>query len=216
MKWLVISAITILGMAGCRGSQTSCNTLAPFGASRISPPSTSHFGAAGGYYNRGAPVQTASPVAPGAAPAASPAGTIGAQALPPNASADAGGSWAPSAKAPGVDGALKPSLASLGSSAVQQASYQTAPAANPVSTSSLSGSSLRLAGMPVNDATTGGSGQEPARFVPVGTPIEIAQLPPATTTAAADAPVSASVPGSNAVNATAASSQTTLNWKSRP
>jgi hypothetical protein len=73
--------------------------------------------------------------------------------------------------------------------------------------------------MPVNDATTSGGAAEPARFVPAGSPIEIAQLPPATP-APGSAPTSgtvvASAQASTQPAAASAPAQSTLEWKSRP
>ena len=90
--------------------------------------------------------------------------------------------WQPSGKTANAAGTTNTSAASPAASGVQPASYQAG--TNATKSTSLpappSGSALRLSGMPVNDATTSGAAAEPARFVPAGSPIEIAQLPPAT------------------------------------
>jgi hypothetical protein len=219
MKWLFAGVITAVVLTGCKSSQTSFNTLAPFGSARVPPPSTNHVNASGNYYNGAAPPQTATPVMPGTktAPAASPPG--GATSGKMTSSTNTDGAWQPSGKTASAAGTTNTSAALPAASGVQPASYQAG--TNPAKSTSLpappSGSALRLSGMPVNDATTSGGAAEPARFVPAGAPIEIAQLPPAT-------PAPGTTPTSGTVVASAqasdqpapASSQSTLQWKSRP
>jgi hypothetical protein len=221
MKWLIACVITI-GFIGCKGSQTSVNTLAPFGSSRVPPPSTNYFNASGPYYNRAAPPQTATPAMPGAvsAPAAAQAPGATSGQIVPNASASStGGAWLPPARM-AVSGMTNAAAVSPEASSVQAAAYQGA--AEPLkhaSSSAADVSSLRLAGMPVNDATNSSAGPEPARFVPTGAPIEIGQLPPAAPALAgvpASATVMASAQASDQPAQVSSPSQSTLNWKSRP
>jgi len=224
MKWLVACLITIVGLIGCRGSQTSVNTLAPFGSSRVPPPSTNYFNASGPYYNGAAPAQTATPTTPGSTtvPAASkPAGATGGQVVPNASAGKADGAWLPPGRIAAAGNATKASPASLAGAGVQSVSYQgvTKAATQASSPAASNGSTLRLGGMPINDATNGSAALEPARFVPAGAPIEIAQLPPAAPALAAassGATVVASAQASDQPVPISASPQTTLNWKSRP
>jgi hypothetical protein len=224
MKCLVACVITAVALTGCKSSQTSFNTLAPFGSARVPPPSTNAVNASGNYYNGAAPPQTATPVMPGAktAPAASQPGgaTSGKMTSSTNANGT-DGAWQPPAKTANAAGTTNTSAAPPAASGVQPASYQAG--TNATKSTSLpappSGSSLRLSGMPVNDATASGAAPEPARFVPAGAPTEIAQLPPAAPALGA-APTSgtvvASAQASTQPAAASAPTQSTLEWKSRP
>lgn len=212
MKWLIACLVIVSGLSGCRGSQTSYNTLAPFGASRVPPPSTNYFNASGPYYNRQSSPQTATPAAPGSTPAASPsAGGTSGQVMSNTSASNSEASWGSPVRQT-VAGSTSPALsASSPASGIQAVSYQAV---------ADGGSALRLKGMPVNDATTGGPVSEPARFVPAGATVELAQLPPAAPGAAAS-PASATVMASaqasdQSVPVSAALPQSTLNWKSRP
>ena len=75
--------------------------------------------------------------------------------------------------------------------------------------------------MPVNDASGAATGTEPAKFVPSGQTVELAQLPqtvaaPVSGTPVASGTVVASAQASDQVTPAAASTQSTLQWKSRP
>ena len=220
MKWLVAGVITAVCLAGCKSSQTSFNTLAPFGASRVPPPSTNSLNASGPYYNRSATPQTATPTMPGSTTA--PAATQGAGSASGRMTSSASGTegaWQPTAKTANAGGTTKTSATSSGASTVQPASYQagTDSTKNASSSASSAGSSLRLNGMQVNDATTSGAGAEPARFVPAGSPVEIAQLPSlAPVTAPTSGTVVASAQASDQPAPASASAPSTLQWKSRP
>jgi hypothetical protein len=212
MKCLVACFITAVALTGCKSSQTSFNTLAPFGSARVPPPSTNAVNASGNYYNGAAPPQTATPAMPGAktAPAASqPGGATSGKMTSSTNNNGTVGVWQPSANTASAAGTANASTAAAG---VQPASFQAGTnAAN-------NASSLRLSGMPVNDATTSGAA-EPARFVPTGAPIEIAQLPPAPSTPVstpASGTVVASAQASTQPVAASAPTQSTLEWKSRP
>ena len=215
MKWLVAWILMIVGLCGCRSSQTSYNTLAPFGSSRVPPPSTNYFNASGNYYNRPATPQTATPAMPGSAPgpaASQPGGSTSGQIVP-HASADSsGGNWLPPART---------AAASPMASDVRPVSHERAaePATNGSPSDASDESTLRLRGMPITDVTTRGGGVEPARFVPASEPIEIAQLPaapPGSSGAPAGATVVASSRSSDQQTANPPAPQSTLNWKSRP
>ena len=221
MKWLVACVITVVALAGCKSSQTPFNTLAPFGSARVPPPSTNHVTAPGNYYNGAAPPQTATPTVPGAtpAPAAAQPGAAASGKMTSNTNTD--GVWQPSGKTASTAGTTNISPAPSAVSGVQPVSYQAGTNAtkNASSSTLASGSALRLSGMPVNDATTSGAAAEPARFVPAGSPIEIAQLPqaaPAPGTAPTTGTVVASAQASDQPAPASASSQSTLQWKSRP
>jgi hypothetical protein len=211
MKWLVTCLVIVCGLSGCRGSQTSFNTLAPFGSSRVPPPSTNHFNASSPYYNRNAAPQTATPTGPGSMPAASQSGgETSGQVMSNTSASNSAATWVSPLRQAVAEG-IRPALdASTQSSGIQAVSYQDIAS---------SGSSLRLKGMRVNDATNSGAISEPARFVPAGATVEIAQLPPApagSTTAPASTTVVASAQASDQAVPVSAASQSTLNWKSRP
>lgn len=221
MKWLVACVLTAVSLTGCKSSQTSFNTLAPFGSARVPPPSTNHFNASGNYYNRSAPPQTATPAVPGSTTAPAAAQPAGSTSGKMTSSTNANGAWQPSGKTASTAGTLKTSAAVPDASGVQPASYQAGMNAtkNASSPATPSGSSLRLGGMPVNDATRSDLAQEPARFVPAGSPIEIAQLPPAAPalgTTPTNGTVVASAQASDQPAPASPSSQSTLQWKSRP
>jgi hypothetical protein len=224
MKWLVACVITAVALAGCKSSQTPFNTLAPFGSARVPPPSTNHVNAPGNYYNGATPPQTATPAVPGATPApaaAQPAAAASGKMTSNTNAAGTDGVWQPSGKTAGTAGTANASTAPTAVSGVQPVSYQAATdvTKNAASTPPASGSALRLSGMPVNDATTGGAAAEPARFVPAGSPIEIAQLPPPSSapgTAPATGTVVASAQASDQPAPAPGASQSTLQWKSRP
>ena len=211
MKRLVTCLVIVCGLSGCRGSQTSFNTLAPFGSSRVPPPSTNHFNASSPYYNRNATPQTATPAAPGSTPPASQSGggTSG-QVLSNTSASNSAATWVSPVRQ-AITESIRPALdASSQSSGIQAVSYQDI-ASNE--------SSLRLKGMRVNDATHSNAISEPARFVPAGATVEIAQLPAAPTGSApapANTTVVASAQASDQAVPVSAASQSTLNWKSRP
>ncbi len=217
MKWIIPWIITAVAVTGCKSSQTSFNTLAPFGSARVPPPPTNQFNASGNYYNRTAPPMTATPTVPGLpAPPASTqpaaATATGNTTSAPKAAATES-AWQSSAKSAAV------ATAAPAAPTVQPASFQTAAGApkDASAAPAASGSTLRLSGMPVNDATAAGAQAAPAPFVPTGSPIEISQLPksPATSTPTpATGTVVASAQASD--QAVPASSQSTLQWKSRP
>ena len=224
MKWLVTCVITAVALASCKSSQTSFNTLAPFGSARVPPPSTNSVNASGNYYNGAAPPQTATPAMPGAktVPAAAQPGaaTSGKMTSSTNGNGTSG-AWQSSAKMANAAGTTHASAAPPAASGVQPASYQagTNAAGSIALPTPPSGSSLRLSGMPVNDATTNGASAAPARFVPAGSPIEITpltQAAPAPGTTPTSGTVVASAQASTQPATASAPTQSTLEWKSRP
>jgi hypothetical protein len=224
MKWLVACVITVVALAGCKSSQTPFNTLAPFGSARVPPPSTNHVNAPGNYYNGAAPPQTATPAVPGATPAPAAAQPAAAASGKMSSNTNPTGTnvaWQPSGKTASMAGTTNPSAAASLVTGVQPVSYQADAngTKNAASATPASGSALRLSGMPVNDATASSAAAEPARFVPAGSPIEIAQLPQPPTAPGTTPPtgtVVASAQASDQPAPASASSQSTLQWKSRP
>lgn len=223
MKWLAAVVIAAVGLCGCKSSQTPFNTLAPFGASRVPPPSTT-VGATGAYYNRTATPQTATPAQPNSTPAPA-AGSATGQKAPSFNPSSSSASWQVTPKTANASSAAQTSDASSPASGVSPASYtagtnSTTQAASPTTAAS---GQLRLSGMPVNDATSGATGSEPAKFVPSGSAVEISQLPkpvgtpaPATVTPATGGTVVASAQASEQAAPAAPSAASTLQWKSRP
>ncbi len=222
MKWLPAVLITVVGLCGCKSSQTPFNTLAPFGASRVPPPSTS-VGATGPYYNRTATPQTAAPAQSNAttAPATGPTSRQGTSTFNSSGSS---GSWKLAPQTASTGSTAQPPVASSETSAVRPASYAAGADSTTAAAATASASGqLRLSGMPVNDATSGTAESEPAKFVPSGSAIEISQLPkpiaapaPATAVPVAAGTVVASAQASDRAAPTAVESASTLQWKSRP
>lgn len=223
MKWLPAVLITAASLCGCKSSQAPFNTLAPFGASRVPPPATS-VGATGAYYNRTAtpPATTPAPSRSSPAPAA---GATGGQNTSTFNSSGSTESWKTAPKTAGADASAQTPAAASQTTAVVPASYaagtDSANKAAPA-TAAASGQ-LRLSGMPVNDATSSAAASEPAKFVPAGSAVEISQLPKpiATPAPVAAVPVAAgtvvaSAQASDQAAPAAASSASTLQWKSRP
>lgn len=219
MKWLPAVLITVVGLCGCKSSQTPFNTLAPFGASRVPPPSTS-VGATGPYYNRTATPQTAAPAQsnPTTAPATGPTSRQG------TSTSNSSDSWKLAPQTASTGSSAQPPLASSETSAVRPASYAAGAVSTTAAAATASASGpLRLSGMPVNDATGSATGSEPAKFVPSGSAIEISQLPkpietpaPATAVPVAAGTVVASAQASDQAAPSAAAPASTLQWKSRP
>lgn len=222
MKWLAAVMIAAVGLCGCKSSHAPFNTLAPFGSSRVPPPSTA-VGATGAYYNRTAtPTQPGSTPAPAAAPAAGSATGQKASTFNPSSSS---ASWQVTPKAAGASSPANTPAASSPPSAVSPASYVAAtnPTAKAASPATAASGQLRLSGMPVNDATSSATGNEPAKFVPSGSAVEISQLPkpigtpaPATITPATSGTVVASAQASEQAAPAASPAASTLQWKSRP
>jgi hypothetical protein len=235
MKRLAASIILVAVLTGCRGSQPDINLLAPYGSSRVPAPSTNSVGAGNSYYDRTAPPKAA-------APANQPSATTPASSAPattqqtpqrtnvqsPYFAAD--GVWKPAnAKATATQGAA----AEVSDSQVRPVSFTTpsgegkAAATPTTTTASLQKPKLRLNGMPVTDATRLTSSAEPARFTPPENLVEISQLPrvaeatqpsDAGSAVASGTVVSSAKSSDKVTPATAndATSESTLNWKSRP
>ncbi|NLF68925.1 MAG: hypothetical protein GX575_07700 [Candidatus Anammoximicrobium sp.] len=215
MKWLAAVLIAVVGLCGCKSSQTPFNTLAPFGASRVPPPSTT-VGATGAYYNRTATPPAATPAQPNAASNPAAGAATGQKASSLNSSG-ASEAWQLSPKTAGTGTSSPSPVASSQASAVRPASYAAGTAA-----ASASGS-LRLSGMPVNDATSSPAGSEPARFVASGSAVEISELPkalatpaPVTANSTAGGVVVASAQASDQPAPAASPAASTLQWRSRP
>jgi hypothetical protein len=227
MKWLTAVVIAAVGLCGCKSSQTPFNTLAPFGASRVPPPSTT-VGATGAYYNRTATPQTATPAPPNSAPAPATAPAAGSATGQKASSFNPGSSsasWQVTPKTASASSAAQTPSASSPASAVSPASYTagTNSTTKAASATTPASGQLRLSGMPVNDATNSATGSEPAKFVPSGSAVEISQLPkpigtpaPATITPATSGTVVASAQASEQAAPAPSSAASTLQWKSRP
>jgi hypothetical protein len=232
MRWLALPLLAVVALAGCRAPTPSFNLLAPYGSSRVAPPSTSAPSTGGTYYNRTAPA-TGTGTAPNNQQA--PAGTIRStsQTNPGASFLTTDNLWRPvrtrTANQPA--GVFKGASNESTTGPVQAASY-VAPAASQTKaaqpTAPATGAtasrttSLQLNGMPVNDATrTAARTAEPARFQPAAGARDIAQSSPITapSTAASGSGlvVSSAAASDNAKSESDASSQatSTLRWRSR-
>lgn len=177
MSRVVVVALLVALSSGCRAPQPSFNFLAPYGSPTVPPPPTGSVGVSGDYY---------APPAAGAAPAAGapPASGVGA----PSGAAGTGtqfqsgspptGSFMGSSHTPTLSrNTSNIALASYESKDLPQALPASQPGEDPPTTqTSDNASTLRLGGMPVNDATQLSA---PQPFEPSGTPINLADLPSA-------------------------------------
>lgn len=153
MRRILVAASLILALAGCHAPTPSMNVLAPYGSATVPPPATGAVGTSGDYY---APPN---PAATGSAPAALPNTTT-----------------SPTGAAPGAFMGAESEPTPAGSSGVVPASY-TPGTTGRSATSTIGsgvgpgGSTLKINGMPVNDATSTGADQ--------AEPINLTQLPDA-------------------------------------
>jgi len=159
MKWLAASLVVLACSAGCHAPKPSFNVLAPYGSSRVPPPSTNSTARNTPYYSQ-----------PNGAPAGSaPAGTTnptggqpaGSTLAPPNPSLT---STADAWKSVAMRSASGENAATGG---VALASFNTPASSGGQTTNSSGGTQLRLGGMPVNDASlVTSSATPPGMFVP--------------------------------------------------
>ena len=209
MKWHAAVAVIVVCLAGCHAPTPSFHLLAPYGSSRVPPPSTGSHGTGGAYYNRTGLPPTSGPGAPGSS--TRPAASKNVQS---SATMDAhylatGDSWKPIRTTATPDAAPAfPGTADATASRILPVSYNGAGKGQPSATTlkwqeSAGGdrSSLRAKGMPVTDANRSRLPSEPRRFQPAEGAIEISQLPGAST------PASLSSTGRTVVSSAKASDQ---------
>jgi hypothetical protein len=232
MKWLTASLVTVLCLAGCHAPKPSFNVLAPYGPTRVPPPSTSGQAPNSTYYNGTTPPTTNVPVVPRNSGMRNTSQKKWANTPSHNLNLASQDSWRPVRTKSTADPApvFKEAASQADENQVLPVSYsgtgKTEEAKMAVAISSSSEmrtaadgqSVLRLNGMPVTDATTGKSLPEPARFVPPKDIIEISQLPPASNASSPDGTVVSSSKASDHIKSTAAdtaTSKTTLRWRAR-
>lgn len=221
------TAVLLLGLvalAGCKNQMSSQNWLAPLGSSRVPPPGTNAHQGTAPYYNGTAPAATlpaggtATPgaVVPASGATASPTLPHGSAMSPTSAAANPlAGNWQP------VGTGVSASIATPASSAID-AAVQPASFSAPVdaASSGASGSTLRLKGMPVHDATGQAAPGEPAAFQPAAGAAPL--VPLSTGAAAASSPDGMATAVSKAsdnfdavVDRLTSGGTSTLNWKTR-
>lgn len=217
MKWNVTLLVALAFVAGCHAPKPSFNLLAPYGAPRVPPPSTSAGGNNPAYYTPtgGVPAGPAS-----AAPAASTVPTAGQPGGSSQASAPymaTNQSWTSvldkTAKNAGAPATVTTIDGDVRMAAFAAEASKSAPADD-------GGSTLRSGGMQVNDATAPPS--PPAVFVAPSGASPISHLPAPPTAmnpnAAADAKtVTATAQSSDAAasGSAAEAGKSTLQWKTR-
>jgi hypothetical protein len=218
MKWYAAFLLPACSLAGCHAPTPSFNVLAPYGPSRVAPPSTNAQRAGGAYYNQPAPAVGAAPGANNASPRTVSQPTLKrSETTSPYMSAE--GAWKPVGT--GTAPAFQGTAATSSQNALQQVSYtgpeSTVAAEQSAGDSSLeessqqtSGSTLRLGGMPINDATPL---VEPAKF---RAPAGAAPIPqPSTPGSTNGGIVVASAKSSDSAAPVEAAPKTTLQWTSR-
>lgn len=213
MKWHATVAVIVVCLAGCHAPPPSFDLLAPYGSSRVPPPSTGSLGTGGAYYNRTAPPATSVPSVPNSSRAPTGSQRMQTNASRPRAHLAADDSWKP------IRTNATPDPAPAFPGVTGSAANRTLPVS--YNGTATGGTALRLNGMPVTDATRNASFSEPARFRPPGDAIEISQLPRATGSSGqqdATGTVVSSAKSSDRIQAVASessTSKTTLNWRSR-
>jgi hypothetical protein len=214
MKWLAASLVVLACSAGCHAPKPSFNVLAPYGSSRVPPPSTNSTARNAPYYSQ-----------PGGAPAgAAPAGTTN-----PTGGQPAGATVAPASPSLTSSAEAWRSVAMRSANGenpaaggVELASFNSPASSGGQTSNPSSGTQLRLDGMPVNDASSNAStSTAPGLFVPDAGSNPIAGLPappPAVPAGTVVATAQASEQ-QQTTQRTASSSGTdgkpTLQWKTR-
>ena len=212
MKWHAAVAVIVVCLAGCHAPTPSFDLLAPYGSSRVPPPSTGSHGTDGAYYNRAAPPATS-------VPGVTSGSTNPATSRKMQCSVSGRGNLLAS------DDSWKPIRANAApdpAPVFRGATNDTASRILPVSYNGTAkgGTVLPLNGMPVTDATGRASSSEPARFRAPGDAIDISKLPRTTGSPGQDAigtVVSAAKSSDRIQPASNESSisKTTLKWRSR-
>lgn len=210
MKWHATLSVIVVCLAGCHAPPPSFDLLAPYGSSRVPPPSTGSHGTGGAYYNRTAPSSTSVPAGSTDPATSRKMGTNISGSSPFLTSDD---SWRPTrTNATPEPAPVFPGETDDAASRVLPVSY--------IGTAK-GGTVPRLNGMPVTDAT-GRASSEPARFRVPGDAIEISKLPRASgSTSHRDAmgTVVSSARSSDRImpaSGRSSTSKTTLTWRSRP
>lgn len=212
MKRFTTCLILVTCLAGCKNTMPtpSFNLLAPYGSSRVAPPSTNSVGANNSYYNKTAtPTVTVPTIRKD--PNASRASTGSADSTATLAS----GSWKrmgdplPSDTSPVGTG-----VAGTGGSQVSQASFNSPTKADPADDPSSTSALLQLTGMPLNDAS---NLPEPPRFQPAAGAMPLANSN--SRTVAPNVGVSTAQASDNIVSrgqdSSSPSTTSTLTWKDR-
>lgn len=212
MKWHAAVAVIVVCLAGCHAPTPSFDLLAPYGSSRVPPPSTGSHGTGGAYYNRTTPPATSVPgVNSGSAnPATSRKMQCNVSGSGHLLASD--DSWKP----------IRTNATPDPAPVFRGATNDTANRILPVSYSGTAkgGTVLPLNGMPVTDATGRASSSEPARFRAPGDAIDISKLRRATGSPGQDATgtVVSSARSSDRIQSASgesSTSKTTLKWGSR-
>lgn len=201
MKRMAVSMLMLLMGVGCRAPMPTFNPLAPYGSTRVPPPSTGSLQAPTSYYNPSSqPASgTVSPPTLTAPP------RTGFQASPPTGNA----SGAAATSSPNQSVTLASHEMPVATAAVVQPSGSVS-----TSGASSNANTLRLRGMPVNDATRP---QEPAPFVPSGQMLDISQLPdPPTTIRLPQGGSSAPMSGGATSSTSGLPASATAAWQTRP
>lgn len=220
MKWLVASLVTVLCLAGCHAPKPSFNVLAPYGPSRVPPPSTSGQAPSGPYYNGTNLPTTTVPANPNSSGLPSTSQKTRTNTSSHNSHLAAADSWKPVRTKSTADPApVFPGTAGLTEkNQVLPVSYKGSDKTEEAGLSAQGKATLRWNGTPVTDLTTGASLPEPARFVPPTDAIEISQLPPASNSSTASGTVVSSSKASDHIQPNvgdASANKTTLTWRSR-
>lgn len=218
MKWLVPSLVIVLCLAGCHAPKPSFNILAPYGPSRVPPPSTSGQAPSGTYYNRAAPSGTTTPLVPSTTRSPGTSQKTRTRTSTNSSQFASADSWKPLRTKSTADPApvFKGTAGQKAEDQVLPVSYNGAGKTEEATANGES--TLRLNGMRITDATSGESLPEPARFVPPMGAIEISQLPPAPNSSSASGTVVSSAKASDRIKpkaGDASTNKTTLTWRSR-
>lgn len=158
MKQSAVLLCIIFGLFGCKNQTPSVNLLAPYGSTRVAPPPTNGHRGAAPYYNG-----TSTDTSTGTAPAGT--GVTSTPTIYDSAQATSAATVPLAANAQPVGTGVQSTATDTGS--VQPASFE-APVELDMNDAvdAAPGSTLRLKGMPVNDATNLPDYTEPARFQP--------------------------------------------------
>ena len=170
MRWSFALLTAAALLCGCNNSQQTLNPWAPYGSCRVPAPATNQAGAGGVYYQSANPPRTAVPTirASSGTPAASaPQQSNAAQVV-------TSGAWLPTSDQPAAPANADSTVAPVTFNATTNAA--TSEQGTTTSGGSAS-STLRLKGMPVNDATQAAQPAEPAPFTPATQATPLSQVP---------------------------------------
>ncbi len=171
-------------LVGCRAPAPSFDMLAPYGSPKVPAPRTGAIGTSGTYYapmNQGTQPTVTAPVNPSLPGTAVPNGTPSSQPAAPNmgASATTMAAGTPDVSMASYQAGAPHQVTPPATTIVGGPSFPGA-VADASDEASSSSSTLKLSGMPVNDATQPG---EPQSFSPAGEPVNISSLPSANSNA---------------------------------